>query len=190
MNSNGRAQIGSASGMSRPRQRWGRAPDFYIVTLRIRISAGARHFSSPVKYSRLASGLWRYSSLAEDHMGSADARFEAMVNAYSSDLYRYVKYWLCRSRQLAEDLVQETFLRAWRFLDNLKDESKAKSWLITTLRREHARIYERYQPEFAEVDFESMPSKVDDFAKTLSYKRFEAPLRNLRIVIANRWSYR
>ena len=87
--------------------------------------------------------------------------------------------------------MQETFLRAWRFLDNLKDESKAKSWLITTLRREHARIYERYQPEFAEVDFESMPSKVDDSsAKTLSYKRFEAPLRNLRIVIANRWSYR
>jgi RNA polymerase sigma-70 factor (ECF subfamily) len=94
-------------------------------------------------------------------MTAADARFEAMVNAYSSDLYRYA-YWLCRSRQLAEDLVQETFLRAWRFLDSLKDENKAKGWLITTLRREHARIYERIQPEFTEVDFEAMPADDSD----------------------------
>ena len=93
-------------------------------------------------------------------MSSTDARFETMVNAYSADLYRYA-FWLCRSQQLAEDLVQETFLRAWRFLDSLKDESKAKSWLITTLRREHARVYERYQPDFADTDLDTMPADAD-----------------------------
>lgn len=100
-------------------------------------------------------------TVPDDQMTAADARFEAMVQAYSSDLFRYA-YWLCRSRQVAEDLVQETFLRAWRFLDSLKDESKAKGWLITTLRREHARLYERIQPEFSEVDFETLPAPAED----------------------------
>ena len=127
-------------------------------------------------------------------MASADARFEAMVNAYSSDLYRYA-YWLCRSRQLAEDLVQETFLRAWRFLDNLKDESKAKGWLITTLKREHARIYERYQPEFAEADFDAMPSKVDDSSQDPQLQALRAAITKLEdnyrepLVLQAMWGY-
>ncbi|NKC13154.1 MAG: sigma-70 family RNA polymerase sigma factor [Gammaproteobacteria bacterium] len=89
-------------------------------------------------------------------MTSAETRFESMVHAYSSDLFRYA-YWLCKSRQLAEDLVQETFLRAWRFLDSLKDEGKAKSWLITTLRREHARHYEKARPDLSKVDLDTLP---------------------------------
>lgn len=84
-----------------------------------------------------------------------EARFEAMVEAYSGDLYRYA-FWLSRSASMAEDLVQETFLRAWRFLDSLNEEGKAKSWLITTLRREHARQYERYRPQIEEVELDSI----------------------------------
>jgi RNA polymerase sigma-70 factor (ECF subfamily) len=80
-------------------------------------------------------------------------RFERLVGALSSDLYRYA-FMLCRNEAMAEDLVQETFLRAWRFLDRLRDEHKAKSWLITTLRREFARQFERYQPRFDDVDLD------------------------------------
>src|SRR5690349_22976314 len=61
-------------------------------------------------------------------------------------------YWLCGEEALAQDLVQETFLRAWRALDNLRETAAAKSWLITILRREHARLYERKTPQFADVD--------------------------------------
>ncbi|MEO6687945.1 MAG: sigma factor, partial [Dokdonella sp.] len=45
-------------------------------------------------------------------------QFEALVRAHSSELYRYA-YWLCGQDALAQDLVQETFLRAWRSLDAL-----------------------------------------------------------------------
>ncbi len=88
-------------------------------------------------------------------MQRTQARFEKLVNAVSSDLYRYA-FMLCRNRAMAEDLVQETFMRAWRFLDRLRDERKAKSWLMTTLRREFARQFERYQPIFDEVELEQI----------------------------------
>ncbi len=73
---------------------------------------------------------------------SKQARFEALVHTLSTDLYRYA-FWLCRDQHRAEDLVQETFLRAWRSLDSLRDDKAIKGWLITILRREHARGYER-----------------------------------------------
>lgn len=75
-------------------------------------------------------------------MMTKQVRYEALVKALHGDLYRYA-YWLCHEKQVAEDLVQETFLRAWRALDSLKDEKAAKSWLITILRRENARRFER-----------------------------------------------
>jgi len=78
-------------------------------------------------------------------------RFNQLAEAYSTDLYRYA-LWLCGNDALAKDLVQETFLRAWRALDNLRDIGAAKSWLITILRREYARTFERKLPKFTDVD--------------------------------------
>ncbi len=66
------------------------------------------------------------------------------MQGYTSDLYRYA-VWLGNTREAAEDLVQETFLRAWKSLDSLRDARAARSWLITILRREHARQFERPQ---------------------------------------------
>ena len=84
------------------------------------------------------------------------AVFERLVRAYSSELYRY-GYWLSRDRFVAEDLVQETFARAWANWASLRDERAAKSWLYTILRREHARLFERKRLEIAEVqDLDSL----------------------------------
>ncbi|TPH17932.1 sigma-70 family RNA polymerase sigma factor [Litorilituus lipolyticus] len=84
-------------------------------------------------------------------MITKQVRYEALVKALHGDLYRYA-YWLCHEKQVAEDLVQETFLRAWRALDSLKDEKAAKSWLITILRRENARRFERKRFDMGEFD--------------------------------------
>lgn len=78
-------------------------------------------------------------------------RFEALAQAYAADLFRY-GLWLCGNEALAKDLVQETFLRAWKALDSLQDSGAAKSWLITILRREYARTFERKVPKFTDVD--------------------------------------
>ncbi len=56
------------------------------------------------------------------------------------------------TKPVAEDLVQETFLRAWKSLDSLTDAAAAKSWLITILRRENARRFERKQFDYQDIE--------------------------------------
>jgi RNA polymerase sigma-70 factor (ECF subfamily) len=70
-----------------------------------------------------------------DGTESKKMRYEKLVTAFYNDIFHYV-YWLSKSRQVAEDLTQETFLRAWRAPDSLKNLGAAKAWLFTILRRE------------------------------------------------------
>lgn len=83
-------------------------------------------------------------------VSSRQRQFDALVRAHTGDLYRYA-YWLCGDSALAQDLTQETFLRAWRSLDALRETTAAKAWLITILRREHARLYERKQLDTTDI---------------------------------------
>lgn len=78
-------------------------------------------------------------------------RYEALVADLYQDVYRYA-VWLSRNPPLAQDLVQETFLRAWRSLDSLQSDKAAKAWLFTIVRRENARLYERYRPELLDIE--------------------------------------
>ncbi|BBS17152.1 sigma-70 family RNA polymerase sigma factor [Aeromonas caviae] len=84
-------------------------------------------------------------------MADKQTKYEALVHALHGDIYRYA-YWLCRDPQIAEDLVQETFLRAWKAIDTLLDDKAAKAWLITILRRENARRFERKQFDLVDLD--------------------------------------
>lgn len=77
--------------------------------------------------------------------------FEDLTRSYEGDLFRFA-FWLCRDHATAQDLVQETLLRAWRSFDSLKDVSAARYWLITILRRENARMYERKRLQTRDID--------------------------------------
>lgn len=80
--------------------------------------------------------------------------FEGVVRAYANDVFRYL-YWLCRDRNLAEDLSQETFARAWQAWESQRDPKALKAWLFTIARNEHARLYEKKRPDIdpdAELD--------------------------------------
>lgn len=83
-------------------------------------------------------------------MNAKRAAFDQLVRRLNADLYRFA-YWLSRDDAIAQDLVQESFLRAWRSLADLRDEKAAKAWLMTIVRREHARMFERKVPPLDDI---------------------------------------
>jgi RNA polymerase sigma-70 factor (ECF subfamily) len=78
-------------------------------------------------------------------------RFDRVVGIYHQDMYRYAA-WLCRDKAIAEDVVQEALLRAWKSLDALREDTAAKPWLLTIVRRENARYFERRRLETVDID--------------------------------------
>ena len=87
----------------------------------------------------------------DNAMGERRQRFDRLVAVYYMDMFRYAA-WLCRDRSIAEEVVQEALLRAWKSLDALRDAEAAKQWLLTIVRRENARYFERRRLETVDID--------------------------------------
>jgi len=88
-----------------------------------------------------------------DELPAADAP-AALTQVFESlrpDLLRFA-HWLARDRAIAEDIVQESLLRAWRSREALKEPGAARAWLLTIVRREHARLYERKRLELVSIE--------------------------------------
>jgi len=88
--------------------------------------------------------------------------FDDLVADYANDLQRYAT-WLAGDKHTAEDLVQDTLLRAWKSIGQLQNPKAAKGWLITILRRENARRFERFQPQLSAIPSEELGDKHQDY---------------------------
>lgn len=63
-------------------------------------------------------------------------RMRVLYQIHSESLVRALLHWTRGDRQIAEDLMQETMLRAWRNLDKLdRDPVELRPWLMTVARR-------------------------------------------------------
>jgi len=82
--------------------------------------------------------------------------FESIVSAYYQPLYRF-GYSLAKNEHEAGDLAQQTFLIYAEKGGALREKSKVKSWLFTTLYREFLRRkrkvqrVDHYEPELLEA---------------------------------------
>ena len=65
-------------------------------------------------------------------------RFEALCLPFKADLYRFI-FWLCRNRALTEDVMQETYLAAFRHLDGFAGRARFSSWLVRIVSSEIVR---------------------------------------------------
>jgi RNA polymerase sigma-70 factor, ECF subfamily len=81
----------------------------------------------------------------------AEAALTQLFESLRPDLLRFA-HWLARDRAIAEDIVQEALLRAWRSREALKEPAAARAWLLTIVRREHARLYERKRLELVPLE--------------------------------------
>jgi len=61
--------------------------------------------------------------------------FEILFRRYHQDLYRYATKF-CRDREMAEDQIQNLFLKIWVRKESLGDVVAVKTYLWTSLRRE------------------------------------------------------
>lgn len=88
---------------------------------------------------------------SEAELVSDGRRFDWYAATYRADLYRFA-FWLTRDAALAEDAVQEALLRAWQAWHRLRDRGAVKHWMLTIVRRECARAYERKRYPTSDVD--------------------------------------
>jgi len=65
------------------------------------------------------------------------------VERYGDYLYSYT-YYRVSSRQMAEDIVQDTFLSALKAKNNFKGQSTEKTWLVSILKR---KIVDHYRKQ-------------------------------------------
>lgn len=82
----------------------------------------------------------------EASTGTAPANIQTWVEEHGDYLFRYaVKHF--RDHDVAEELVQETFLAATRAQDQFRGESQARTWLTSILRH---KIIDRIRKNKAE----------------------------------------
>jgi len=113
-----------------------------------------------------------------DPSGRREARrFEALVAAHRGQLVRYARF-LTGDATLAEDLAQETLVRAWRCFDSLREVGAVRGWLWTILRREHARYLAGRKPQVS-IDDVTLPPVDDDPAAAIERAELLAAIAQL-----------
>ncbi len=84
------------------------------------------------------------------------------------DALKTFAYHLTFDDDDAEDLVQETYLKAFRFIDKYQEGTNAKAWLFKILKNAYINQYRKKVKQPTKVDFEEIISyhDTDDKSKT------------------------
>lgn len=77
--------------------------------------------------------------------------FSRLVEAYSNKIYRLAVKML-NQQQDAEDVLQETFLKAYRGLKSFDGRSKISTWLFRIATNEALMILRRKHPDIISID--------------------------------------
>ncbi|MDO3411264.1 sigma-70 family RNA polymerase sigma factor [Saccharibacillus sp. CPCC 101409] len=77
----------------------------------------------------------RGGSAGEDAGAEADGgvRLRRLMELYGGDVWHYA-YFLTRSRDLADDIAQDTFVKAYASMDSFRGEAAIKTWLLSIAR--------------------------------------------------------
>ena len=94
--------------------------------------------------------LWPFSM---EQQLALKAEFERIALPERSFLYSVASN-LTKRQPRAEDLVQETYLRAYRFFHQFKPGSNCKAWLLSILRHTFINHYWKNKKEPERVDWE------------------------------------
>jgi len=80
------------------------------------------------------------------------------VNEFSDGMYSWA-YHKTSNKEIAEDLVQETFLAAYKNLDKFENRSQPKTWLFSILNR---KIIDHYRSQSKGIKYTSTEAEMMD----------------------------
>lgn len=105
-------------------------------------------------------------SAIADHSGGWN--FEAEVLPFMDSLYS-TAYRMSRNRQDAEDLLQETYLRAYKYYDKFQEGTNFKAWLFKILKNTFINRYRKRQRQ-------PLKNSFDEIEDAFEWKLLESPL--------------
>ncbi len=105
-------------------------------------------------------------SAIADHSGGWN--FEAEVLPFMDSLYS-TAYRMSRNRQDAEDLLQETYLRAYKYYDKFQEGTNFKAWLFKILKNTFINRYRKRQRQ-------PLRNSFDEIEGSFESKLLESPL--------------
>lgn len=111
---------------------------------------------------------------------NGQARFEKEALVHLDALYR-TAYRLTGTPEDAEDLVQETYLKAYRAFHQYRPGTNARAWLYKILRNSFAGRYERGKREAGAIPLDDMEAVLGAPDPDLGYspKDYDALLRRV-----------
>jgi RNA polymerase sigma-70 factor (ECF subfamily) len=99
--------------------------------------------------------------LASSSAGSKRAEFERQALVHTDSLYG-AAYRLTRNARDAEDLVQDSLLRAYRFWDSFEQDSNCKAWLLRIVTNTFINEYQRKKRTREVLDAASAEQEATD----------------------------
>jgi RNA polymerase sigma-70 factor (ECF subfamily) len=80
--------------------------------------------------------------------------FETVIRSVSRNLFA-IAYGILQNREEAEDVVQDTFVKAWKSRWRVRDSAKLPAWLATIARNRARDLARKKRPEPLPENFES-----------------------------------
>ena len=109
------------------------------------------------------------------------AEFEAVALPYIDALFNLAVN-LTRNRKDAEDLVQETVLRAYRFFDSYRPDTQIKAWLFRILRNTFINRYRAAKVRPDEIRFDKVEMAYERMVEE-SFLRENEPVSPEKVVM-------
>ncbi len=133
-------------------------------------------------HSRKKTDVSNVDSLVTRARDGNRIAFDQLIKTFQADIYRMV-YYRTRSAIDAEDLTQEIFIKAYKNLSGLKDESRFRAWLFRIgvnqvydyFRKK--RLLSVFRPFYSSSSedgesFDTIPHKEPDALETLMKQEF------------------
>src|SRR5690606_37356163 len=82
-------------------------------------------------------------------------RFEEEFMPHINSMYNFA-YRLTLDEDDAKDLLQDTYLKAFRFIDSFQQGTNAKAWLFRILKNSFINDYRKRSKEPSKVDYQEV----------------------------------